>query len=127
MDEATEQDERQFACSRCFAIVAESGIHVVPTFNESIGGYVTSFRCEECWQPSLDETAARIAAAENEDEIAALCAFLERHGIFLFEFRRGDALPAVRMLLERALVTMKSGSIRLTPGPLADENGDPSS
>jgi hypothetical protein len=127
MDEATEPDERQFACSRCFAIVAESGIHVVPTFNESIGGYVTSFRCDACWQPSLDETASRIAAAENDDEIASLCTFLERHGIFLFEFRRGDALPAVRTLLERTLVMLKSGSIRLTPGPLANDNGDPAS
>jgi hypothetical protein len=116
----SEREERRFACSRCFSIVPESGIHVVPAFNDAVGEYVTSYRCEQCWLPSLDETAARIVETEDEAEIASLCAFLERHGIFVFEYRRGDPVTVVQKLLAQTIVLMKSGSIRLSAGKIAE-------
>jgi hypothetical protein len=79
--------------------VPESHVHVVPGFNETLGAYVTSYRCEEYWRATLDETAARLTASDDEEEIASLCTFLERYGIFVLEAKRGDPLPLVKQIL----------------------------
>ena len=105
-------------------IVAESHIHVVPGFNETAGGYVTSYRCDDCWLTTLDETAARLATCEDEEEIASLCIFFERYNIFIFEFRRGDPLPVVRQLLLQTIEMMKTGHIRLPAGDAVAEIRD---
>ena len=99
-------------------------MHIVRGFNETLGAYVTSYRCDECWLPTLDETASRLATSEDEEKIASLCAFLERYGVFVFEFRRGDPLPAIKQILSRTIEMMKSGSIRLSAGKIAGANGD---
>jgi hypothetical protein len=63
-------EERQFAYSRCFEIVPESLVHVVPGFNDTLGAYVTSYRYEECWLPTLDARGeADPAAHDRNDEI----------------------------------------------------------
>ena len=116
MSDESEAEERQFACSRCFAIAPESHIHVVPGFNETLGAYVTSYRCDDCWLPTLDETATRLAASDNEEEVASLCVFLERYGVFVFEFKRGDPLPVIKQILQQTIAMMKSGDIRLSAG-----------
>lgn len=121
MSDESATEERQFACSRCFAIVPESRVHVVPGFNETLGTYVTSYRCDDCWQPTLDETAARLAASDDEEEIASLCTFLERYGVFVFEFRRGDPLPVVKQILLQTIALMKSGAVRLSAGDASAE------
>ena len=113
--------ERQFVCSRCFAIVPESLIHVLPHFNADIGQYVTTYRCEACWLPSLDETRIRIESTEDQAEISSLIDCFERHGVFLLEFRRGDPLPVVRALLGRMIEQLSVGTIRLSAGPLQPE------
>ncbi len=94
-----EPEQRQVVCSRCFQIVPESLIHVIPHFNDDAKAYVTTYRCETCWLPSLDETRTRLARTEDWAEISSLIDCLERHGVFLFESRRGDPLPTVRALL----------------------------
>jgi hypothetical protein len=111
-----EPEERQFACSRCFTIVPESHVHVVPGFNDTLGAYVTSYRCDDCWLPTLDETASRLAVSDDAEEIASLCVFLERYGVFVFEFRRGDPLPVVKQILLRTIAMMKTGDIHLSAG-----------
>jgi Pyruvate/2-oxoacid:ferredoxin oxidoreductase delta subunit len=121
VSEESESEERQFACSHCFAIVPESQIHVVPGFNEMLDAYVTSYRCEECWLATLDETTARLTTSEDAEEIASLCAFLERYGVFVFEFRRGDPLPVVKQILLQTIAMMKSGDIRLSAGDATAE------
>jgi hypothetical protein len=114
VSDESEHEERQFVCSRCFAIVPESHVHVVPGFNETLGTYVTSYRCEKCWLATLDETAARLTTSEDAEEIASLCVFLERYGVIVFEFRRGDPLPVVKQILLQTIAVMKSGAIRLS-------------
>ena len=118
METDKEPEDRQIVCSRCFRIVPESLIHVLPHFNGDVGGYVTTYRCETCWLPSLDETRARIAKTEDGAEISSLIGCFERHGVFLHEFRRGDPLPVVRALLERMIELVRLGTIRLSVGPL---------
>ena len=121
MSDESEPEERQFACSRCFTIVPESHVHVVPGFNETLGAYVTSYRCENCWLATLEETAARLTTSEDAEEIASLCVFLERYGVFVFEFRRGDPLPVVKQILLQTIAMMKSGGIRLSAGDATAE------
>ncbi len=116
MSDESEAEERQFACSRCFAIVPESHVHVVPGFNETLSAHVTSYRCDDCWLATLDETAARLTTSEDAEEIASLCVFLEHYGVFVFEFRRGDKLPVVKQILQQTIAMIKSGDIRLSAG-----------
>jgi hypothetical protein len=121
METDDEPEQRQVVCSLCFQIFPESLIHVLPHFNDDARGYVTTYRCETCWLPSLQETRTRIENTEDEAEIASLAAFFERHGVFLHEFRRGDPLPIVRTLLARTLELVRLEAIRLSVGPLQPE------
>ena len=97
MGTATSPEDRQIVCSGCLQVVPESRLHVIPYFNSEVAGYVT-YRCERCWLPSLEETRTRLANTEDETEIASAAAFFERHGIILYEFKRGDPLPIVRKM-----------------------------
>jgi hypothetical protein len=122
METAEEPEERQVVCSACFEVVAESFIHVIPYYNADVGRYVTTYRCEECWLPSLEQTRARLERTEDETEIATAAAFFESHGVFLHEHRRGDPLPVIRKLLVQMIDLLRSGAVRLSIGPLAPAN-----
>lgn len=130
MKTENKSEERQVVCSSCLNIFPEALIHVIPHFNGDAGGYVTTYRCEQCWLPSLDETQARLASTEDWAEIASVCAFFESHGVFLHEFKRGDPFPVVRELTCRTIDLLRSGALRLSIGPLmqapakADEDMD---
>ena len=112
-------EERQILCSSCFKVVPEALVHVIPLFNNGVGGYVTTFRCERCWLPALEESHERIVKADEWVEIASLATFFERHGVFLHEFRRGDPLPIVRQLLCQTIELVKSEVLKLSAGPIA--------
>jgi hypothetical protein len=111
-------EDRQIVCSSCFQIVSETLIHVLPHFNDDVRRYVTTYRCELCWLPSLDETRTRLAKTEDWAEISSLIDCFQRHRVFLLEFQRGDPLPVVRALLEQTIELVRSETIRLTVGPL---------
>jgi hypothetical protein len=120
MEIAQKLEERQVVCSACVQTAPESLIHVIPFFNASTGGFVTTYRCERCWLPSLLETETRLAGSEDAAEIASVATFFERQGIFMHEFRRGDASIAVRSVLLRMIDMLRSETIRLSIGsPLA--------
>jgi hypothetical protein len=110
-------DDRQIVCSGCLQVFPESLVHVIPYFNSNVGGYVTTYRCERCWLPSLEETRTRLASTEDETEIASAASFFERHGVILHEFKRGDPAPVVRKMLGRMFDLLRSGVIRLSIGP----------
>lgn len=110
-------EERQFLCSRCYEVVPESRIHVIPYFNSDLGAYVTTYRCQRCWLPSLEETRARFAGITDEAEIVSVATFFERYGVFVAEFRRGDPIQVVHEILIRALDLLRSGALRLPIGP----------
>jgi GNAT superfamily N-acetyltransferase len=115
-----ESDERQVLCSGCLQVKAESEIHVIPRYNSSVGGYVTTFNCEQCWLPTLEETRGRINRTEDLAEIESLARLFQRHGVYLHEFLRGDSIAVVRKLLERMLGMVRDGTIKLSIGRTLD-------
>lgn len=118
MGTAENQGERQIVCSACLQVVREYLIHVIPYYNGDVGRYVTTYRCERCWLPSLDETRARLELTVDETEIASAVEFFEQHGVILHEFRRGDPIAVVRNLLVRMIDLLRSEAIRPMIGPL---------
>jgi hypothetical protein len=122
MAAAEDHGERQVVCSACLQVVPESLIHVIPYYNDCVGQYVTTYRCERCWVPSLEETCARLERTEHETEIASAVQFFERHGVILHEFRRGDPMAVVRPMLLRMIDLLRSEAIRPLIGPLEPES-----
>jgi hypothetical protein len=118
MGTAENSEERQVLCSACLQIVPEYLARVIPYYNCVAEVYVTTYRCEECWLPALAETRARLESTEDGAEIASAVAFFERHGVFLYEFYRGDPLSVVRKMLVRVIDQLQSAAIRLSIGPL---------
>jgi hypothetical protein len=110
---------RQVVCSGCLEVVAEHLIHVIPAYNADVGTFVTTYRCEQCWLPSLEETEARLETTEDEAEIASAALFFENHGVFVHEFRRGDPVPLLRRILVHMIGMLRSGALRPSIGPLA--------
>jgi hypothetical protein len=118
MGTAEDVEERQIVCSACLQVVPESLIHVIPYYNGDVGRYVTTYRCERCWLPSLEKTRARLEITEDETEIASAVAFFERNGVILHEFRRNDPTPVVRKMLVQMIGLLRSAAIRPLIGPL---------
>jgi hypothetical protein len=116
-------DKGQILCSGCLRVIPESFVHVIPHFNCDVGGYVTIFRCEQCWLSALEETRLRVMETDDEIEIASLGAWFEGYSVFLHEFRRGDPVNVVRVLFGRILESMQSGAIKLPIGPNATSEG----
>jgi hypothetical protein len=118
MATADEAEARPIVCSGCLQVFPETLINVIPYFNSDVGGYVTTYRCERCWVPSLEETRSRLLATENETEIGSAAVLFERHGVVLHEFERGDPTPVVRKRLGQVLDLLQSRAIRLAVGPV---------
>ena len=77
---ADEAAGAEYMCSSCYKVVSQAHIHVIPWFNDSVGDYVTTFRCDDDWLSSLDETRAHfLASVEHPQERAKFVAFFERH------------------------------------------------
>ena len=107
---------RSVFCSGCYEVVPESGVKVIPWFNEEVDKFVTTYRCEACWIEALDDTSTRLAATEDEGHIASVAKFFETHGVVLLEYRRGDSMEVVRPLLLDLLRRLRSGSLKLSIG-----------
>ena len=118
MELAKSPEEVPIVCSGCLRLVSETLVHVIPYFNKEVRGFVTTYRCEQCWLPSLAETRTRLANTADEMELASAVAFFERRGVILHEFKRGDPAPVIRKMLSRMLDLLKSGTIRLSVGAL---------
>jgi hypothetical protein len=120
METTNKPEERQIVCSGCLKIFPESIVHVIPYFNDSIGSYVTTYRCARCWLAALKETQMRLVRTEDENEIASVGNFFVKHGVILLEFQRGDPTPVVRKLLIQMIDKLRSGDIQLSIGPAVD-------
>ena len=68
-----------FACSGCLGEHPSGHIHVVPSWDRESMTFLTSYRCDLCWQAALRETRRQI---DVPGELAweKLCDFLARHG-----------------------------------------------
>lgn|SRR4051812_20778272 len=72
----------QYMCSKCLRVVSQEHVHVIPWFNDTVGDYVTTFRCDDDWQASLSETRVRfLAHLDDAGERSRFAAFFARHGI----------------------------------------------
>jgi len=73
---------RAYLCSGCLQSFPAASTHLIPSFSTQLDNYVTTFRCENCWLRSLDETQYQLRA-ETADEAhrRKLVAFFERYGI----------------------------------------------
>ena len=116
-EESEDQEERQIFCSGCLQVFSESLIHVIPHFNNSVAAYVTTYRCEECWIPSLEETRSRLASTQDEAEIVSAGDFFQRHGVYVHEFMRGDPASDVQKILLRLIDLLRSEGLRIRIGP----------
>jgi hypothetical protein len=67
-----------YVCSGCFSEHPRSHIHVLPTWNEYLQDFVTTFRCDKCWTDSLAWTQLK-AVVLTEDTREKFCLFLDGH------------------------------------------------
>jgi hypothetical protein len=82
--EMVEAEGARFICSGCVGFFPMKQVHVIPTFNDSISSYVTSFRCDGCWKPSLAETLEHFTGhLQTPANRAAFFDFFKRHGVFV--------------------------------------------
>ena len=105
--------ERQLVCSQCWSRAPESRVHVIPYFNNSVGRYVTSFRCDGCIDSALDETIARVCEVDGARELDTLGDLLSSHGVFVHEWQRGDSLDRLRPAMVQVLSSLRGPAIRL--------------
>jgi hypothetical protein len=117
METAEKPEEREVVCSGCLQVFPESLIHVIPYFNSSVNAYVTTYRCQQCWMPSLEETRTRLASTQDAAEIASVGTFFQRHGVYVHEFMRGDPPAVVQKILLRTIDMLRSEGIRIRIGP----------
>jgi hypothetical protein len=115
-DDPEDEGERQVFCSGCLQVFPESLVHVIPYFNDSVTAYVTTYRCGECWIPSLEETRSRLASTQDEAEIMSAGDFFHRHGVYVLEFMRGDPAPDVQKVLLRLIEKLQSEDLTIRIG-----------
>jgi hypothetical protein len=116
-DEPEDSEERQILCSGCLQLFPVSLVHVIPYYNDRVNAYVTTYRCEQCWIPALEETRTRLAATQSEAEIVSAGAFFQRHGVHILEFLWGDPKPDVQKILLRIIDLLRSEGLRISIGP----------
>ncbi len=104
--------ERQLICSQCWSRGPESKIHVVPYFNNSVGRYVISFRCDGCVDGALTETMARVRDVDGAGEIDTLGDLLRSLGVLVDEWVRGDALDRLRPAMVSVLSTLRGPAMQ---------------
>jgi hypothetical protein len=103
--------------TRCMKLMPESGVRVMPFFNDDAGSYVTAYRCKSCWTSSLEATRTRLENTDAEIEVASMATFFERYNVVLHEYRRGDGISVVRKRLVQMIDLQGSDAIRLPIGP----------
>jgi hypothetical protein len=113
-EELEDSEERQILCSGCRQVFPESMIHVIPYFNSKANYYATTYRCEQCWKPSLEETRTRLANTQDEAEILSAGAFFRGHGVYIYEFVQSDPSLSVRKILLRMIDLLRSEGLRLS-------------
>jgi hypothetical protein len=116
-EQPEDSEERQILCSGCLQVFPESLVHVIPYFNDRANAYVTTYRCERCWLPALEETRARLAATRSDAEIVSAGAFFQRHGVHILEFMWGDPKPDVQKILLRMIDLLRSKDLCISIGP----------
>jgi len=66
-------------CSTCLSTCSGPEAHVIPWWNPDERNIFTTYRCEKCWLPSIDETQEAVNSKDPR-VLASFCDFLVRHG-----------------------------------------------
>jgi hypothetical protein len=104
---------RRYVCSKCLRLVSLGQIHVIPFFYGELDDYVTAFRCESCWLPSLDETQRQfIAGVGAEAHRLKFVAFFDRYGIHNLSTADSAGLSSDGLKL---LQRLREGRLMLPP------------
>jgi hypothetical protein len=104
--------EPQLVCSQCWSRGPQSRIHVVPYFNNSVGRYVASLRCDGCVDAALAETMARVRDVDGASEIDTLGRLLRSHGVLVDEWARGEPLDRLRSAMISLLATLRRPAVQ---------------
>ena len=104
--------EPQVVCSQCWSRGPQSRIHVAPYFNNSVGRYVASLRCDGCVDAALAEAMARVREVDGAREIDTLGHLLRSHGVMVDEWARGEALDRLRRAMISVLATLRSPAVQ---------------
>lgn len=67
-------------CSACYSIAPSATAHVIPWWNAGAEDFFTTFRCENCWLSSLDETVEKVSTLDD-DARKKFVEFLRRHKV----------------------------------------------
>jgi hypothetical protein len=107
--------EPTLVCSGCFTACSGTAAHVIPWWNETLGDFVTTYRCDRCWLGSLGETKDKVQSwdAGTRDKF---CEFLERHRLSEIARQvREASLPEASRLAVVFLNLLRGGEHRLLP------------
>ena len=110
---AEQDDEVQAICSACMNPFPLDQTHVIPHFNDYLNMYVTTYRCESCWLPTLEATRKRLSECTDKPEILTMIEFFERYKIFIKEYKQRKPMPVVKELLIKLLDRLKTGETKL--------------
>ncbi len=101
-------------CSDCLDVFPVHEIRVLPWYNESLQGYVTTHRCPACFPRSMQQTRDRFRSRWPEEaEVQSLLQFFSRHGVFLHELMRGDRDDNALQVTLSMLAMLEKGALRL--------------
>lgn len=104
-----------YACSGCYSEHPRTEIHVLPTWNEHVRDFVTSFRCDKCWTDSLAWTRLK-AVVLTEDTREKFCEFLARHDCGeAAEIIRQSSLEDAARQVGIVLDSLEAGRLVLSP------------
>lgn len=79
-DEDESPGQPQLLCSRCGTLCSGTDAHVIPWWNPHVGQVLTTYRCEQCWLVSLEETRSFVRGpAYDEAARTEFVRFLEHH------------------------------------------------
>ena len=110
---AEEDDEVKAICSACMEPFDVEDVRVIPSYNDFLRNYVTTYRCEKCWEDTFNKTRTRLASTALDREILSMIEFFERYHIFIKEYREGASKRVVKDLLLKLLDRLKSGETKL--------------
>ena len=67
-------------CSHCMKLCEGEGANVIPSWNNDMDTFVTTYRCTACVTTSLNETRQRLTILDEKSR-RSLCEFLRRYHI----------------------------------------------
>src|SRR6185436_9000466 len=74
-----ESPSHTLLCSGCYSSCSGPEAHVIPWWNADQQSIFTTYRCENCWLASLDDSQQAINSKDPR-VVASFCDFLARQG-----------------------------------------------